>query len=194
MVNKNMSDVGLTCTVDDFCTGMDEAGLMKDLTIPPQPPVVGMAVDKIHLNLSMMDIKAAFVGAQDVDVASGAQGEFKQGENKKAQDKLTMGNANHQIGFEEFLNALALCGHIKFMETGTYKSKDSRQSTMEDRVKGIFDMFAMRLPGAGQSFLSSRCSSSRAASNLRCCQRRAKIRRSPHRRWIFSRTEIQTFA
>ena len=49
------------------------------------------------------DGEAAFVGAQDTDVASGGQGVFKQGENKKAADALTMGNANHQIGFEEFL-------------------------------------------------------------------------------------------
>ena len=53
------------------------------------------------------------------------------------------------------------CGHIKFMETKDYKSKDSRQSTMVDRVKGIFDMFAMRLPGAGQTFLKEKAIISR---------------------------------
>jgi len=109
----------------------------------------------------MMDIKAAFVGAQDTDVASGGQGVFRQGENKKSQDALTMGNANHQIGFEEFLNALALCGHIKFMETKDYASKDSQKSTMVQRVCGIFDMFAMRLPGAGQTFLKEKAIISR---------------------------------
>ena len=108
MTNKNMTDTGLTMSVDDFCQDLLDRGIMKDVTIPPRPPVVGMAVEKVHLNLSALDIKGAFVAAQDVDVAAGAQGVFKQGENKKSGDALTMGNANHQVGFEEFLNALAL--------------------------------------------------------------------------------------
>ena len=91
-----------------------------------------MAVEKVHLNLSALDIKAAFAGAQDVDVAAGAKGVFAQGEGKK-QDALTMGNANHQIGFDEFLNAIALCGHIKYMEV--------KGSTMAQRVKGSIDNF-----------------------------------------------------
>merc|ERR1719454_501142 len=135
MTNKNMTDTGLTLTVDDLCEDLLNRGLLKDTHIAPRPPVVGMAVEKVHLNLSALDIKGAFAAAQDVDVTAGAAGVFKQGENKKAGDALTMGNANHQIGFDEFLNALALCGHIKFMETKDYKSKDSKQSTMVERVE-----------------------------------------------------------
>jgi len=131
MTNKNMTDTGLTMSVDDFCQDLLDRGIMKDVTLPPRPPVVGMAVDKVHLNLSSLDIKGAFVAAQDVDVAAGAQGTFKQGENKKSSDALTMGNANHQIGYEEWINALALCGHIKYAET--------KGSTMADRVLGIID-------------------------------------------------------
>ena len=103
---------------------------------------------------------ARALAAQDADAFT-TSGNFKQGENKKPGNELTMGNANHQIGFEEFLNALALCGHIKFYETKDYKSKDSKTSTMVERVKGIFDMFALRLPGAGQSFLKEKAIISR---------------------------------
>ena len=133
MSNKNMTDTGTTMTVDDFIADLLERGLMKDVTLAPRPPIVGMAVEKVHLNLSALDIKGAFVAAQDVDVTGGAGGVFKQGENKKPTDALTMGNANHQIGFEEFLNALALCGHIKYAEV--------KDSTMAQRVQGAVDNY-----------------------------------------------------
>ena len=60
---------------------------------------MGQAVEPVHLNLSALDIKAAFVAAQDADTVGGASGVFKQGENKNRADALTMGNANHQVGF-----------------------------------------------------------------------------------------------
>ena len=136
MNNKNMTDTGVTMTVDDFSNSMihypsDDRPLMADLYIAPRPPVVGQAVEKVHLNLSSIDIKGAFVGAQDVDVTAGDKGVFRQGENTKAADKLSMGNQNHQINFEEYLNAVALCGHIKYAEV--------QGSTMADRVRGAYD-------------------------------------------------------
>ena len=35
---------------------------------------------------------------------------------QKKDDKLLIGNQNHQVNFEEWLNTLALCGHMKYME------------------------------------------------------------------------------
>ena len=64
MNNKNMTDTGVTMSVDDFIADLLERGLMKDVTLPPRPPVVGMAVTPVHLNLSALDIKGAFVAAQ----------------------------------------------------------------------------------------------------------------------------------
>ena len=116
MTNKNMTDTGLTMTVDDVCNDFLERGLMKDLNIGPRPPVVGMAVKKYNLNLSALDIKGAFVAAQ-----SAAPG-----------GALTMGNAQHNLEFDEFLLALALCGHIKYANV---------ESTMAQRVQGSIDNF-----------------------------------------------------
>ena len=48
-------------------------------------------LEKVHLNLSSIDCKAAFAGCQDVDVTGGAQGVFRQGENTKKTDALAMG-------------------------------------------------------------------------------------------------------
>jgi hypothetical protein len=97
MTNKNMTDTGLSLSMDDFVNDLLERGVMKDLNIAPRPPVVGMAVEKVILNLSALDIKSAFAAAQDVDVTGGASGIFKQGGNKGAGHALEMGNANHQV-------------------------------------------------------------------------------------------------
>ena len=133
MTNKNMTDTGLTMSIDDFIADLLERGMMNDVTIPPRPPVVGMAVQKVALSLSALDIKGAFVTVQDTDTVGGASGNYKQGENKNAADALTMGNTNHQIGFEEFQNALALCGHVKYMQVPG--------ATMAQRVAGSLDNY-----------------------------------------------------
>ncbi|MEC8039040.1 MAG: hypothetical protein VX152_12225, partial [Pseudomonadota bacterium] len=92
MTNKNMTDTGLTMTIDDLCADLLERGVMGDKTQPPYPPVVGMAVEKVHMNLSALDIKGAFVTAQQ-------------------------GEANRdQIDAAEFVHIVALCGHIKYEE------------------------------------------------------------------------------
>ena len=50
-----------------------------------------------------------------------AGGNFKQGTNTDKNDKLQMGNAFHKVNFEEWQNAITLCGHIKYMEVKGYK-------------------------------------------------------------------------
>merc|ERR1719424_522846 len=85
MTNKNMTDTGLDMDLGAFVDTMNAHGLMSDCMLAPQPPVVGMAVDKVHVGLSAMDIKAAFAGAQDADVTQGGKSvEKAQGGNKKA--------------------------------------------------------------------------------------------------------------
>jgi len=121
---KSASDTGLQMTIDDFIQNLLDRGLMKDVTLPPRPPVVGMAVEKVHLNLSALDIKGAFIAAQDADEVAGSKGAAK---------ALEMGEANHTVGFEEFIIALALCGHIKYAEV--------KGSTMADRVAGAIDNY-----------------------------------------------------
>jgi hypothetical protein len=103
---------------------MLDHGLMKDVTVAPRPPVIGMAVEKVQVSLSALDIKGAFATAQDGDQAGGASG---------VRGKLEMGNANHRIGYVEFANALALCGHIRYAEC--------KGSSMADRVAGILDNY-----------------------------------------------------
>ena len=133
MTNKNMTDVGLSMDLATFVDSMNARGLMKDLTIPPQPPVVGMAVEKVHLNLSALDIKAAFVGAQESDVTQGGKSvEARQGGNKRS-DALSMGDQNYKVNFDEWLLAIALCGHIKYIEV--------KGSTMAGRAAGALDNY-----------------------------------------------------
>ena len=146
MTNKMMTDGGLSMDMATFIDKLTERDIMGDKWITPQPPVVGQAVDKVHCNLSALDIKAGFAGAQDADVAQilNQAKEGKQGENLKkgtgwSGDKLQMGNANHKVNFEEWLKALALCGHIKYMEV--------KGSKMADRVAGILDNYLLPLPG-----------------------------------------------
>ena len=134
---KGHSDTGLSMDLPTFVDAMNDRGLMKDLFIAPQPPVVGMAVEKVHLNLSALDIKAAFAGAQSGDETLGkGSGDFKQGQNANSGDKLQMGNANHKVNFDEWMLAIALCGHMKYVEV--------KGSTMSQRVAGALDNYIGR--------------------------------------------------
>ena len=72
--------------------------IVREITVSPTPAVKGMTMPKVHSNLSQLDIKGAFVSAQEQD---------------NADDGV---NSLLTIDFEEWKMCLALCGTIKYEE------------------------------------------------------------------------------
>ena len=81
-----------TMTMEQFIAQMVDRRVAKDILVEPTPNVSGAKVPEVHSNLSQLDIKGAFVTAQ-------------QGEGAK--DLIDAG---------EFPYILGLCGHIKYEE------------------------------------------------------------------------------
>ena len=79
-------------TMEQFVAQCVDRRFAKDVIVHPMPNISGVAVPDVHSNLSQLDIKGAFVTAQ--------QGE---------------GNRD-QIDAKEFVHIIALCGHIKYEE------------------------------------------------------------------------------
>ena len=65
--------------------------------VVPVGAVAGMTLPAVHTNLSMLDMKGAFVSSQ---------------EGEKGRDA---------VSYDEFCTCLALCGHIKYEEVGEMK-------------------------------------------------------------------------
>ena len=79
-------------TMDHFVGMLVNRTVAKDVLVHPTPAVSGMAAPEVHSNLSQLDIKGAFVTAQQ-------------------------GDSNRDlIDGDEFVNILALCGSIKYEE------------------------------------------------------------------------------
>jgi hypothetical protein len=79
-------------SMEQFVGQMVERKVAKDVIVHPTPNVSGADVPEVHSNLSQLDIKGAFVTAQEGE-----------------------GNRD-QIDATEFVHILALCGHIKYEE------------------------------------------------------------------------------
>ena len=99
-------------TMDDFLDDLFDRGIIRDQMVAPAPAVVGVQPPAIHLNLSLLDAKGAFVSAQKVD-------------EKQHFD----GSARSTIDYDEWIIGLALCGHIKYEEVPSM--------TLAQRVSGL---------------------------------------------------------
>ena len=84
-------------SIDQFLDDMFDRGIIRDQHVSPTAAVVGMEQPSVHLNLSLLDAKGSFVTAQ--------KDEAKQA-----------GSAKSTVDFEEWIVALALCGHVKYEE------------------------------------------------------------------------------
>jgi len=88
-------------SMDAFLDDLFDRGIIRDQMVAPTSAVVGAALPEVHLNLSLLDAKGAFVTAQKAD-----------------ETQRFDGSAKSTIDYDEWIVALALCGHIKFEEVG----------------------------------------------------------------------------
>ena len=94
--------------METFCEKMFSKKVAVEASVQPIASTKGATLPPVHLNLSMLDMKSAFVTCQRGD--GGDEG-------------------NATIDFDEFLVCLALCGHIKYEEV--------EQMSLAQRVEGI---------------------------------------------------------
>ena len=103
-----------------FCTDMGQqgkgdmdsaSGIVREVTVKPTPAVKGMVMTPVHSNLSQLDIKGAFVTAQNEDTSDDGV------------------DSRQTIDFEEWCICLGLCGQIKYEEV--------TEMTLRDRIEGI---------------------------------------------------------
>ena len=85
---------GAQLSMDAFCQDLFDRGVAKEAAITPTSPVKGKKLPEVRTNLSMIDVKGAFVTSQ----------------------KVEKNNASTTINFDEFMVCLALCGSIKYAE------------------------------------------------------------------------------
>eukprot|EP00966_Prymnesium_polylepis_P296122 6840029-Prymnesium_polylepis.1 len=97
-----------------FCQDMTDRGVAGDKYVTPIPSVQGQSHPEVHCNLSMLDMKAAFVTGQIHEA------------NASEEETTT-------INFDEFVVCLARCGHTKYEEV--------EQMTLPMRAAGIVANF-----------------------------------------------------
>ena len=108
---------GPQVSIEPFSQHLHEIGIAKEVAVTPKSPVKGKTLPEVKTNLSVLDVKGAFVTAQKIE--------------KK--------NANTTINFDEFLVCLALCGSIKYAEV---KDADGKEMmSLADKVEGILDNY-----------------------------------------------------
>ena len=79
-------------TMEQFVAMMVDRSVAKDVIVHPEPNISGAFVPDVHSNLSQLDIKGAFVTAQQGD------------------------SNRDQIDASEFVHIIGLCGYIKYEE------------------------------------------------------------------------------
>ena len=96
-----------------FKSDMDKGArrIVREVTVKPTPAVKGMVMPPVHSNLSQLDIKGAFVTAQNEDTSDDGV------------------DSRQTIDFEEWCICLGLCGQIKYEEV--------TEMTLRDRIEGI---------------------------------------------------------
>ncbi|KOO22536.1 hypothetical protein Ctob_006009 [Chrysochromulina tobinii] len=97
-------------SMDAFLENLFDRGIIRDQMVAPTSAVVGATPPAVHLNLSLLDAKGAFVTAQ-------------KDENKQP------GQARTTVDYDEWIVSLALCGHIKYEEVGAM--------SLAQRVSGL---------------------------------------------------------
>ena len=117
-VDGNEAGKSETWTLEIMMEDFKDRGLLIDRIIHPTPSVAGTTPPDVHTNLSWLDVKGAFVTAQEKDDTLAA-----------SNGKTTM-DANMTMTFDEYYMCVALCGTIKYEEI--------EQMSLAQKVEGIF--------------------------------------------------------
>ena len=116
LVKSSGAKPGAGITMERFCQELFELGVAKECVVQPTSPVKGVTLPEARTNLSLIDVKGAFVTSQKVE------------RNNKAST----------ITNDEFLVCIALCGSIKY---GEVKDKDGKALPLAMMVDGIIANF-----------------------------------------------------
>jgi len=108
-----------TVTLEGFIEACNTRKVTKDIIVKPTPAISGAFVPDVHSNLSQLDIRGAFVTGQ----SAGGGGALN----------VAGGTV---IDFDEFLNVLGLCGHIKYEEID--------KMDLATRVKSVFENYLQK--------------------------------------------------
>ena len=113
MVIGNAGASGQNLSMDVFLDDLFDRGIIRDQMVTPKSAVVGQELPQVHLNLSLLDAKAAFVTAQ--------------------KEEANQGKAKGWLDFDEFVTCLALCGHVKYEEI--------KEMSLAQRVSGVMENY-----------------------------------------------------